>query len=100
MADVQDADAKATQASSASQSQAAPEPGGAATSPAAAAAAAVHISTQSFSDAPADTDKLGFEPYVRAVAWFLIDPKTRPPLTLSIEGPWGSGKSSFMLQLA
>ncbi|WP_263373325.1 KAP family P-loop NTPase fold protein [Granulicella aggregans] len=34
-----------------------------------------------------------------AVANFLADPHTKTPLTLSIEGSWGSGKSSFMLQL-
>jgi hypothetical protein len=42
---------------------------------------------------------LGFDPYVRALAEFLTNPDTKPPLTLSIEGEWGSGKSSFMLQL-
>lgn len=51
------------------------------------------------SDQPATKDTLGFEPYVRAIADFLTDESTEPPLTLSIEGEWGSGKSSFMLQL-
>lgn len=44
-------------------------------------------------------DKLGFEPYVFAVAKFLTHASTEPPLTLSVEGQWGSGKSSFMFQL-
>ncbi len=44
-------------------------------------------------------DKLGFAPYVAAVAKFLTDSSTKIPLTLSIEGLWGAGKSSFMLQL-
>jgi hypothetical protein len=47
----------------------------------------------------AEEDKLGFKPYVAAVAGFLTDSSTKTPLTLSIEGVWGSGKSSFMLQL-
>lgn len=47
----------------------------------------------------AQDDKLGFAPYVAAVAKFLTDSSTKIPLTLSIEGLWGSGKSSFMLQL-
>lgn len=51
------------------------------------------------SDQPAKEDYLGFKPYVEAVACFLTDSDTTPPLTLSIEGKWGSGKSSFMKQL-
>jgi KAP family P-loop domain len=49
--------------------------------------------------ASAKDDRLGFAPYVAAVAAFLTDPSTKIPLTLSVEGLWGSGKSSFMLQL-
>ena len=45
------------------------------------------------------TDPLGFEPYVNAIAKFLTDPNTKPPLTLSIEGEESSGRSSFMAQL-
>ncbi len=51
------------------------------------------------SDSEADDDKLGFEPYVEAVAEFLVHEDTQPPLTISVEGEWGSGKSSFMRQL-
>jgi len=51
------------------------------------------------SDLPTDIDSLGFGPYVRAVVDFLINPLTQPPLTISVEGEWGSGKSSFMLQV-
>ena len=50
-------------------------------------------------DQPTYDDLLGFSPYVEAIKEFLINPSTKPPLTLSIEGSWGSGKSSFMLQL-
>ncbi len=50
-------------------------------------------------DQPSREDSLGFEPYVRAVADFLTNPLTVPPLTISIEGDWGAGKSSFMAQL-
>lgn len=50
-------------------------------------------------DQPTREDSLGFSPYVEAIKEFLINTRTEPPLTLSIEGPWGSGKSSFMLQL-
>ncbi|MDJ0580728.1 GUN4 domain-containing protein [Crocosphaera sp.] len=57
------------------------------------------ISLSSVSDSVSKDDSLGFKPYVSAIAEFLDSPKTKPPLTLSIEGEWGSGKSSFMKQL-
>ncbi|WP_287288061.1 GUN4 domain-containing protein, partial [Okeania sp. SIO2B9] len=38
-------------------------------------------------------------PYVIAMTEFLTHKDTKPPLTISIEGEWGSGKSSFMKQL-
>ena len=50
-------------------------------------------------DAPTATDALGFAPYVNAVATYLRAERTQPPFTLSIEGSWGSGKSSFLKQL-
>jgi KAP family P-loop domain len=59
----------------------------------------VQVNPGGLSDGPSSTDTAGFTPYVRALAWFLLSEKTLPPLTVSIEGPWGSGKSSFMLQL-
>jgi hypothetical protein len=57
------------------------------------------INPTGLSDVPTDRDGIGFGPYVRAISWFLSSEKTKPPLTMSIEGRWGSGKSSFMLQL-
>jgi hypothetical protein len=57
------------------------------------------IRLSSVADYPAVKDELGFEPYVRAVARFLSSPDTHPPLCVSIEGEWGSGKSSFLRQL-
>ena len=42
---------------------------------------------------------MGFAPYAEALAAFLVNPATKAPLTISIEGRWGSGKSSFMRQL-
>lgn len=57
------------------------------------------IGAYSIPDQPTIFDTLGFEPYTTAIAEFLTHKDTKPPLTLSIEGEWGSGKSSFMLQL-
>lgn len=47
-------------------------------------------------DAVAIEDKLSRRALAQVLAQFLRDPRTRAPLTLSIEGPWGSGKTSFM----
>src|SRR6266481_4757965 len=44
-------------------------------------------------------DSLGFTPYARALASFLTHKDTKAPLAISIEGEWGSGKSSFIRQL-
>jgi len=57
------------------------------------------VRASSLSDSPTDHDGIGFVPYVNAVAGFLAHADTKPPLTLSVEGEWGSGKSSFMMQL-
>lgn len=57
------------------------------------------IAGNAVGDHPTQNDTLGFTPYVEALAAFLTAPETRPPLTISIEGDWGSGKSSFLLQL-
>ncbi len=58
------------------------------------------ILTGGINDKETLEDSLGFAPYVDALAAFLANPATKPPLTISIEGKWGSGKSSFMRQLA
>lgn len=47
-------------------------------------------------DKPSSEDDLNFRPFVEAVLSFITAPGTKPPITISIEGPWGSGKSTFM----
>ena len=59
----------------------------------------IFVQASSVGDSAAAVDELGFELYVNALADFLVAPNTHAPLTCSIEGSWGSGKSSFMLQL-
>lgn len=44
-------------------------------------------------------DKLGFSRYVDAMAQFILSDQTSGPLSISIEAPWGYGKSSLMAQL-
>jgi hypothetical protein len=55
------------------------------------------VAGSGISDLPTSKDALGYSPYVEALTAFLTHRDTKPPLTVSIEGPWGSGKSSFML---
>ena len=59
----------------------------------------IYAQASSVGDQAAARDSLGFKLYVEALADFLLAENTRPPLTFSVEGSWGSGKSSFMLQL-
>lgn len=44
-------------------------------------------------------DKLGFTTYVNALHEFIIAKDTTTPLTIAVDGQWGSGKSSLMLML-
>ncbi|MBN2327127.1 MAG: translation initiation factor IF-2 N-terminal domain-containing protein [Candidatus Omnitrophica bacterium] len=41
-------------------------------------------------------DTLGYEPYAYALYRFLVHEQTQPPLTISIQAPWGGGKTSMM----
>lgn len=52
------------------------------------------------SDRVAESDALGFDTYVSVLARFLRHERTKGPLTVSVEGPWGSGKSTLMRFLA
>lgn len=54
------------------------------------------ISTSGVNDRPSSEDELGFDPYVKALKRFITDRETDPPLTISIDGDWGAGKSTFM----
>jgi hypothetical protein len=41
-------------------------------------------------------DKLGYKVYAYALARFLTDGRTRAPISISIQAPWGGGKTSLM----
>lgn len=41
-------------------------------------------------------DSLGYFPYAYAIFRFLTDENTAPPLAVSIQAPWGGGKTSLM----
>ena len=44
-------------------------------------------------------DLLGYGPYVVSLAELLTQPSVATPFAVGVFGPWGTGKSSFMLQL-
>ncbi|GAA3038793.1 KAP family P-loop NTPase fold protein [Microbacterium dextranolyticum] len=50
---------------------------------------------QGLSDRPAPEDHLGLEPYIQGLSEFIRNCTT--PLTLAIQGDWGSGKTNTML---
>jgi hypothetical protein len=76
-----------------------PKSNGATSSPESRPVVTETVAGFSLRDTPSAIDNLGFKPYVEAVTAFLTHESTIPPLTVSIEGEWGSGKSSFMLML-
>jgi tetratricopeptide (TPR) repeat protein len=41
-------------------------------------------------------DTLGYESYARTIASLITHDETKPPLTIGIKAPWGSGKTSLM----
>ncbi|MEV7011026.1 P-loop NTPase fold protein [Streptosporangium sp. NPDC051022] len=41
-------------------------------------------------------DQLGHRLYAEAIVAFVRHPETRPPLTIGVKGPWGTGKTSLM----
>ena len=56
-------------------------------------------STHAASDLWTVDDQLGYLEYARAIYHFLRDPRTNPPMTISIQAPWGGGKTSLMRML-
>ena len=47
-------------------------------------------------DAASSLDRLGYATYADAIASFLANPSTPAPLSVSVQAPWGAGKSSLM----
>ena len=67
--------------------------------PAAQAAPQRSVADVLVSDKPlelGEPDPLGFGQVARGLSRFLRNEQTKPPLTIAITGPWGSGKSSLM----
>jgi hypothetical protein len=51
-------------------------------------------------DIATSVDWLGFKPYANALARVIKKKETIPPVVIGVYGEWGSGKSSFMEQVA
>jgi hypothetical protein len=47
-------------------------------------------------DTPTIKDELNATIYASALIHFMLQPETKPPLSISIQAPWGSGKTSLM----
>jgi lysozyme family protein len=54
------------------------------------------IAKKSTSDIWTIEDQLGYASYAQAIAKMIVDGKAQPPLTISIQAPWGQGKTSLM----
>ena len=59
----------------------------------------VQSTTHAVSDSPADQDSLGFEEIADAFAALVESASTEPPITIGIEGTWGTGKSTLMMMI-
>jgi peptidoglycan hydrolase-like protein with peptidoglycan-binding domain len=60
------------------------------------ARADIHPGTAVTSDAWTARDDLEHELYAETIAEFILDDRTRAPLTIGIKAPWGGGKTSLM----
>ncbi|WP_200907460.1 P-loop NTPase fold protein, partial [Ardenticatena maritima] len=59
----------------------------------------LHLGNRLHADTYSLHDTLGFEDYKKALRDFILDEGTKGPFVIAINGPWGSGKTSFMRQL-
>ncbi|MBS6891608.1 MAG: NTPase [Streptococcus salivarius] len=53
--------------------------------------------SKSFSDVPAHQDEFNIKNYIQGLAKFIMECET--PLTIAIQGDWGTGKTSIMYQV-
>jgi hypothetical protein len=56
----------------------------------------VEVAIRALSDKPSDIDLLEFKDYAQALTDFIKNEKTQTPLTIGIDGAWGSGKTTLM----
>lgn len=58
--------------------------------------ARIDILMRALSDEPTTKDCLNYKDYAQALTDFIVHKDTVPPLTIAIDAPWGSGKTSLM----
>jgi hypothetical protein len=56
----------------------------------------VDIAARALADQWSEKDQLGFSDYATALADFIEDERTKKPLTIGIDAPWGMGKTTLM----
>lgn len=56
----------------------------------------IKIATRALADAHSRVDLLQFKPYAQALADFVKNSATETPITVAIDGPWGTGKTTLM----
>jgi len=59
----------------------------------------IGLSTCITNDKWTDKDSLGYDIYAHAIYKFIIHEDTKAPFTISIQAPWGGGKTSLMRML-
>jgi len=57
------------------------------------------FTVNAINDAASLKDEIGFEPYVKALSKMIVHKNTQTPLVVGLYGPWGTGKTSFMMQV-
>jgi hypothetical protein len=55
-----------------------------------------HIRSNILSDLPTQIDALGFAPVIKTLSDIALSPTTETPITIAVNGKWGSGKTSIL----
>jgi hypothetical protein len=56
----------------------------------------LNIAARALADQWSEVDQLGYRVYALALADFIEDERTKKPLTIGIDAPWGMGKTTLM----
>ncbi len=56
----------------------------------------IDIASRAITDKPSEIDLLNFSDYAEALTDFITNAKTKKPIAIAIDAPWGGGKSTLM----